>query len=218
MPPTVFLNGQGQAGGLGGQGGLAVFTENGTFTVPAGVSKIYVTAIASGGNGEVKTSQNIAGDAGGGRCGEFAIKKPIAVAPENAIAITVGAGNTVIGNHLTLEKGKVMTNDALIGRKAVYGEGNANGGSFHPAFGLGGNGVYPTESSSGTADIYQAKAKFLSNILSIFVKNLGEPHESVIQLGTINIMLQTNPVCGRIALVLYWLIALMQQRTVNREP
>ena len=159
MPPTVFLNGQGQAGGLGGQGGLAVFTENGTFTVPAGVSKIYVTAIASGGNGEIKYSQGTVGDAGGGRCGEFAIKKPIAVAPENAIAITVGAGNTVIGNHLTLEKGKVMTNDALIGRKAVYGNGYANGGSFHPAFGLGGNGIYSTEGSSGDVDTYQAKGK-----------------------------------------------------------
>ena len=83
--------------------GTQTFTSNGTFTVPDGVTKIWVTAFGAGGSGY---------DFDGGQGGDFVVKKAFTVNPGNSISITVGKGNlnndggaTVIGNLITLAGG-----------------------------------------------------------------------------------------------------------------
>ena len=84
--------------------GTQTFTSNGTFTVPAGVTKILVTAFGGGGGGS--------GAAGGGG-GERIIKKAYSVTPGTAISIKIGVGgtdavaggSTVIGSLVTVAGG-----------------------------------------------------------------------------------------------------------------
>lgn len=84
--------------------GTQTFTEDGTFTVPAGVPKILVTAFGGGGGGALYY---------GGQGGDRIIKKAYSVVPGTAISITIGkggaskadGGSTVIGNIVTLAGG-----------------------------------------------------------------------------------------------------------------
>ena len=83
--------------------GTQTFTSNGTFTVPAGVTKIWITAFGAGGSGN---------NYDGGQGGDFVIRKAFMVTPNDSLSITVGKGNlnkdggaTVIGNLITLEGG-----------------------------------------------------------------------------------------------------------------
>lgn len=84
--------------------GTQTFTANGTFTVPAGVTKILVTAFGGGGGGALYY---------GGQGGDRIIKKVYSVVPGTAISITIGKGGaskadggaTVIGNLVTLAGG-----------------------------------------------------------------------------------------------------------------
>ena len=89
---------------LPAKSGTQTFTENGTFTVPAGVTKIWVTAFGAGGGGS---------SGAGGQGGDFIIKKAYSVTPKTNIPITIGVGGkedndggaTVIGNLVTLAGG-----------------------------------------------------------------------------------------------------------------
>lgn len=84
--------------------GSQTFTENGTFTVPAGVTKILVTAFGAGGGGALYY---------GGQGGDRIVKKVYSVTPGAIIPITIGiggneeadGGSTVIGNIVTLAGG-----------------------------------------------------------------------------------------------------------------
>ena len=94
--------------------GTQTFTEDGTFTVPAGVTKILVTAFGAGGGGGRY-------DASGGQGGDRVIKKVYSVVSGTVIPITIGKGGagakasngakgndggaTVIGNIVTLDGG-----------------------------------------------------------------------------------------------------------------
>ena len=96
---------------------IAVFTSNGTFTVPPGVTRVFVTAIAAGnpgspgGSGMNGSSSKpyCSGDGGnggdGGSAGQMVIDCPISVTSGQSISVTVGTGNTVFGSYLTLVKG-----------------------------------------------------------------------------------------------------------------
>jgi hypothetical protein len=82
------------AGG-GGTGGVNVeiFTANGTFTIPTGVTKLKVTVVGGGGAGG--TASGIDTGAGGGGGGGVAIKWLSGVTPGNTLDVTRGtAGNT----------------------------------------------------------------------------------------------------------------------------
>lgn len=84
--------------------GTQTFTSDGTFTVPAGVTKILITAFGAGGGGK---------GGAGGQGGDFIIKKAYSVTPATVIPITIGiggdaqadGGSTVIGNIVTLAGG-----------------------------------------------------------------------------------------------------------------
>jgi len=117
----------------------AQFTANGTFAAPAGV--IYITAISAGGNGG-NGYGNSAG--GGGSCGNFVIHAPFYIASAQNIAVTVGPGDTVIGNLLTLLKGTNGGNAT----SAAVGIGGVNL-MASSAFGKGGNGGSQTSGIAG---------------------------------------------------------------------
>lgn len=116
---------------------MAVFTSNGTFTVPEGVSCIKVTAIAAGGKGASGSTgsgkYNSSGSAtyerggGGGGSGECCIDYPVKVTPLEVLKITVGTGNSTVGNKLILSAGGSAS-------LAYGGDGSAGGGC-----GTGGN-------------------------------------------------------------------------------
>ena len=121
-------------------GGVKEFTANGTFTVPAGVNKILITACAGGEGGlnsyiEIGPSDYHLGTGAGGDGGEWIFKKAFNVTPNQSISITVGkggnggsssvrtnGGNTIIGSLITLLGGGVSGNNT--GGKsnsAIYG-------------------------------------------------------------------------------------------------
>lgn len=74
--------------------GKKIFTSNGTFVVPAGVTKIYVTACGGGGGGCCSTTYNdgrgMRGSGGGGA--PVILMKPISVTSGQSIPITIGKG------------------------------------------------------------------------------------------------------------------------------
>ena len=79
---------------------IARFTGAASFTVPAGVTTIYVSGCAGGGGGGgsigVGASTVVSG-AGGGAAGEFLVRQPYSVTPGQVLAVTVGSGGSAGG-------------------------------------------------------------------------------------------------------------------------
>lgn len=98
----------------------ARYTSNGSFTVPAGVTQIWVSGCAGGGGGGGGAGANgsaaTSAGGGGGGAGQSIIRVPYTVTPGQSISITIGAGGTV-------------------------GAGGANGANNGGAGGAGGNTV-----------------------------------------------------------------------------
>ena len=131
--------------------GTAVFTANGSFTVPGGVTTIYVSASAggAGGGGGAGYRSTGAPGGGGGGAGQSVFKQPLAVTPGQIINITIGGagaagsagssgsggsdggngGNTTLASNST-------TILSLSG--GVSGKGGGKSGSVN-AGGFGGN-------------------------------------------------------------------------------
>jgi hypothetical protein len=144
-------------------GGVKVFTANGTFTVPANVKKILVTACAGGGGGGGANTRFNWGTGGGGGGGGASIeKRAFAVNPGQVISITVGNGgapgrsgessdpnftttagatgaSTVIGNLITLPGGT----------GGAFYRGGLSGGT---GGGHGGEGTGPRASNGTSVD------------------------------------------------------------------
>lgn len=115
--------------------GYAFFTNNGSFTVPNFVTAIKVSACAAG---------------VGRYAGEYIVDQIFNVTPGQMIELTVGSGNTVIGDLATLVAGTVASSHPTtkLGYAAGY-NGNAGqkqqnkvsgDGGFGGAFGFGGAG------------------------------------------------------------------------------
>ena len=79
----------------GGFSNMQVFTSTGTFTVPAGVTKVKVTVVGGGGagGGATQASCLFSGGAGGGG-GGASIKVISGLTPGGTITATVGLGGT----------------------------------------------------------------------------------------------------------------------------
>lgn len=71
-----------------------IFTESGTFTVPAGVTSVDVELWGGGGSGGVAVGT--AGRATGGGAGAYSKKENIAVTPLAELTVTVGTGGTSV--------------------------------------------------------------------------------------------------------------------------
>lgn len=118
--------------------GSAFFTQNGTFTVPNFVTAIKVSACAAG----------ISPYAG-----EGIVDQIFNVTPGQIIELTIGSGNTVIGDLITLIAGTKAssTPTTKLGYAAGYGGGasSSNVGGYGGFFGFGGGaGGYATSTAS----------------------------------------------------------------------
>lgn len=147
--------------------GTQTFTSDGTFTVPDGVTKIWITAFGGGGGGNKV----------GGQGGSWILRKAFSVVPGTTIPITIGAGGTgeenrgtstsgtdggatVIGNLITLAGGVLGGKNPPVGHNGALGglsdgkdspmsyggvigvpDGSCDGGGGGGAgYGRGGNG------------------------------------------------------------------------------
>jgi hypothetical protein len=144
--------------------GISRFTASGSFTVPAGVTTIYLSATAGGGGGSAgggSTTSQIGSGGGGGGAGQSVIRAPYTVTPGQVIAITVGAagtagagafgagggggtagGTTLITGLQSLAGGQ----PGFAGVLATSGSaGGATGGTGYP------NGTYGSDTTQGNA-------------------------------------------------------------------
>lgn len=129
-------------------GGQQIFTANGTFTVPAGVSRVFVSLCGGGGGGSggvlVSSSDLYAGGGGGG--GQCYLRSSISVVPGQVIAVTVGSGGAGGSGRGNGVAGGVSSFGALLaasgGGGGVYSTVGGNGGAAGGAGGQkGGEGT-----------------------------------------------------------------------------
>lgn len=72
-------------------GGQQVFTAGGNFTVPAGVTRLYVSLVGGGGGGAASVN-GAPYTAGGGGSGGVIYRTAVSVTPGQVIPVTIGAG------------------------------------------------------------------------------------------------------------------------------
>ncbi len=122
-----------------------IFTENGTFTVPAGVTKIFVTLVGAGGGGGGGTGDPTQLRGGGGGGGAAVVDYYVPVTPGTQYTITVGVGGAGGVGQDGVDGG-----DTSFGSVVSVEGGNA-GVCANPsgAGGTGGTGI--TEASGITA-------------------------------------------------------------------
>ncbi|HHT8275564.1 TPA: hypothetical protein ACT2RL_004218 [Citrobacter braakii] len=134
--------------------GFATFTSSGRFIVPAGVTELWISAVAGGGGGGSGgggDSSFFGGGGGSGGAGESIVKRKFTVVPGSVIDISIGAGgigsiastatgsaptaggNTVIGSLITLHGGQPGIN-------AGNGQNTAPGGGYGQGFPTGSYG------------------------------------------------------------------------------
>ncbi|WP_261371404.1 carbohydrate kinase [Yersinia bercovieri] len=145
--------------------GFSRFTSSGSFTVPAGVTQIFVSGCAAGGGGGSSLATNsssfVTGGSGGG-AGQPALNVPITVTPGQVIPITIGTGGT---------GATAATNNATAGGNTQLGSGGVllnlgggspgqvgGGGTTYPASfgGPGGGGGYPTGDAAQDTNSFSA--------------------------------------------------------------
>lgn len=131
-----------------------VFTANGTFNVPTGVSLVWVTACAGGGGG----GDGAAGrGGGGGGSGEFIYRNSTNVTSGGTLAITIGAGglnnsnggDTTSGVILQGGRGGIAGSDTGVGGAGGGGGGGA-GGTSGASGGVGSVGAYEIHRGAGS--------------------------------------------------------------------
>ena len=135
-------------------GGVQTFTEDGTFTVPTGVTKIWVSACGAGGGGgggyaPAGVSGGYSGGGGGGS-GDCIWKQKFYVSPNSKINITVGKGGAGGGNTT---KGSDGGSTIIAGIVTLAGGGGGRMGQrdYKSSGGVGG-GVHGSKGGdSGTA-------------------------------------------------------------------
>lgn len=128
--------------------GIQVFTASGTFVVPNGITKIYISMAGGGGGGG-----RVVGSAGGGGGGSSVINLPYTVVPGNNYTVTIGAGGAgSTSNGVSGSDGGTTSFDGTItcpggsgGTPTVGGNGGVGGynasGSTPGTYRLaGGNG------------------------------------------------------------------------------
>jgi hypothetical protein len=170
--------------------GLQKFTSNGSFTVPSGVTTIYVSGCGGGGGGggggRKPTTSEFGGGGGGGGAGQHTIKQQLTVTPGESIAITIGGagsggvtnsgasgnigtsgGNTVVGAYITLTGGTGGT-----GGGGGVGEAGGSGGAGYPA------GSYGTDGTAGTGSSAQGSGNGGSGASSPFGGGGGAPRST----------------------------------------
>lgn len=126
-------------------GGVARFTTSGSFTVPDGVTEIFVSGCGGGGGGgggAGSSSSAGPGGGGGGGAGRSAVKERFTVTPGQVIAVTIGtAGSGGSGSTTNGGNGSAGGSTSLAGLISLSGGGGGNGGNG--STGSGGDGGAP---------------------------------------------------------------------------
>lgn len=125
---------------------IARYTANGSFTVPSGVTTIYVSGCGGGGGGggcQTVGSPNIVSGGGGGGAASFAIREARTVTPGQVLAVTIGAagaGGTAGSPGVT---GGTTSLGAIVTLGSGTGGGAGTGGAYtnYIAGGVGGGGA-----------------------------------------------------------------------------
>ena len=149
--------------GGGGFSNMQVFTANGTFTVPASITKVKVTVVGGGAGGRSAVSSTAQG---GGGAGGAAIEIISGLTPGNTIAVIVGAGGAANTNGQTSSFGAFCSatgglSPAISSASPGVGGagGTATGGdiNFSGGAGNGGSGISGTvagTSGNGGSSIF----------------------------------------------------------------
>lgn len=134
---------------LGSAKGISIFTSNGSFTVPAGVTKVWLSGCGGGGGGGGAggaSANNTGGGGAGGGAGKPVIRQPYTVVPGATLNITIGGagsgGNGSSGGG-TASNGTAGGNTVITGM--VGGTVTLNGG--------GGGGGANSSSSGGNGGL-----------------------------------------------------------------
>ncbi len=114
---------------LGSISGFQIFTSDGNFTAPQGVTKVYLTMVGGGGGGGAGSGNPACGGGGGG--GGYIINYPYTVIPGNSYAVDVGAGGAASSD------GADTTFDSAV----TAGKGTKGGDAASPTGGAGGGGL-----------------------------------------------------------------------------
>jgi hypothetical protein len=106
----------GPKGDTGASSSSQLFTSSGTFTAPAGVTKVLVTMIGGGGSGGGYYSNHVdtysAG--GGGAGGDYVWKLAFTVVPASNYTVTVGVGGVAAGEGANGNTGGNTTFDTVL--------------------------------------------------------------------------------------------------------
>ena len=138
----------------------AVFTANGTWTVPSYVSTIWVSGCAGGGGGGGGAAAVSGGNGGG--AGQSTIKQAISVTGGHSLSITIGGGgaNGGTGNTAGTAGGNTVLGDSTASTTLLTlaggGGGNAGGGgsdTTNAANSAGASG-YPAGGNGAIIDGY----------------------------------------------------------------
>lgn len=153
----AYVDAQASLGGSGGLRSVQVFTENGTWTKPAGIEQVLVQVVGGGGAGGSSLGGASVASAAGGGGGGFS-QKLIDVTAISTVTVTIGAagapgaagnnpggdgGDTTFGAHCTAGGGgggAGSANAAFSGGVAGVG-GVGSGGDINSNGGPGGNGA-----------------------------------------------------------------------------
>lgn len=162
---------------VGGRG--QVFTGNGTFTIPSGVTALKLTVVGGGGNGGNATSSPCNSAMGGtGGAGGTAIKFLTGLTPGNTLTVTVGGGG---GGSSSVSSG-TQSITTVTGGGGGNGSNASNNNAASGAGGTGSNGDINIQGgfidgvfSPGTTQT--SPATLLSN--SRFNANVGSAHNGV---------------------------------------
>jgi len=114
-PLSVAQGGTGRS--TGNIGGSQLFTSDGNFTAPTGVTQVYITMVAGGASGGAGVNATTGG--GGGGAGEAIIKQPYTVTAESTYAVDVGAA----GANSTFNTTGVVATAGTAGSGATAGSG-----------------------------------------------------------------------------------------------
>ena len=154
---TLTTNGQtltiasagGSSGGTNYIPNLTYFQANGTFVVPAGVSRILVEMWGGGGGGGGGFSNNCGSITGGGGGGGAYAKWIFNVTPGTSYPVTVGTGGSGAVNNTGNNGGNGGTTS--LGALIIAGGGNGGGGAPNPctSSNCGGNAGQGGDSGSG---------------------------------------------------------------------
>jgi hypothetical protein len=180
---STYLRGDGSWQAAGGLPGLTgqVFSSNGTYTIPSGVTRIKVSCYGGGGSGAGSNPELGSGGAGGS--GAYSVKYLTGLTPGNTLSVTVGAGGAASGSTSSGNSGG--TSSVASGTQSITtisggggGGGNYNGSGGSAGSASGGdldiNGVGGASRSSGGAqNISGISLSFLSIKSSTAVSGFG---------------------------------------------